>query len=120
MRKYLPYFTVLFLIIAINSKAQDNPQGQQTRLKIEEKNLRRTLIESWIDCYYIDGQLYLNPSEEIGDMYVSITNMSTGVCRNYDISADDAVIFVTLSNDSYYIECTTKQGVTYAGDLYIE
>lgn len=114
---FLLFFSAVTLpIIAEETKQQTN----HTQLQMPPlKHGPRTSIISWIDCHYTDGQLYLNPSEDIGDMYVSITDMSTGICRNFSVPVDDAVISITLDNGNYYIECTTSQGVTYEGKICI-
>lgn len=123
MKKLSIFFLLLFATITLPIIAEDKEEPSnhsQLRAEPSKKGPRTSVITSWIDCSYIDGLLYFNPSEDMGDLDVAISNNSTGATMYYVVDSDELTISVVLPNGSYYVGCTSQQGIYYEGTLTIQ
>ena len=82
------------------------------------KQRPRDLIQVPIACFYSNGSLFFTFMEDLGELEINVTNLSTGVeiIDEIDSFCGNALLEVPESSGEYQIEITTENGDSYYGE----
>lgn len=82
------------------------------------KQRPRDLIQVPIACFYSNGSLFFTFMEDLGELEINVTNLSTGVeiIDEIDSFCGNALLEVPESSSEYQIEITTENGDSYYGE----
>lgn len=121
MRKYLFYLVVLsVLVLGLASCAIDKPKRVKIKKPSSENTTGgrpRSLVDATIDCIYSDGSLSFSFMEDMGEVKITVTNLSSGVVSadNFDSFKGSAVLVTSSLVGEYRIDIVTQNGETYYG-----
>lgn len=123
MKKTL-FILIALLSIGFNS-AWSSVYSEDNNIKINKgkpikvpEERPRDLIQVPIACFYSDGSLFFTFMEDLGELEISVTNLSTGaeIIDEIDSFCGNAVMEVPESSGEYQIEITTETGEAYYGE----
>lgn len=85
------------------------------------KEFPRSLIEVPITCTYQNGFLFFTFMEDLGEVEISVTNLSTGaeIFDEIDSFCGNALLEVSESSGEYQIEITTENDDSYYGEYIL-
>ena len=86
--------------------------------KDPDKAQPRDLIQVPIACFYSNGSLFFTFMEDLGELEINVTNLSTGVeiIDEIDSFCGNALLEVPESSGEYQIDITTENGDSYYGE----
>lgn len=81
----------------------------------------RNLIQVPIACFYSNGSLFFTFMEDLGEVEISVTNLSTGaeIFDEIDSFCGNALLEVSESSGEYQIEITTENDDSYYGEYIL-
>lgn len=122
MKRVLLILCMLFSL-SVSSVLADNGNSKPVEMhkggaKDPNKVQPRDLIQVPIACFYSDGSLFFTFMEELGELEISVTNLSTGaeIIDEIDSFCGNALLEVPESSGEYQIEITTENGDSYYGE----
>ncbi len=123
--------TISFLLLALASLNAEptviRPRTDRTKKNITLENKARikphgdSLLESNVQCFYLEGRLYFGFRQSEGNAKVSVLNAQTG--REYTMTALSICPFSISVGEHpgyYLITLTTAKGNHYTGEYIIE
>lgn len=123
MKKTLFVLITLLLVGVGTIWSTENSEGKN--IKIEKGNPQeipevqpRDLIATPIFCTYNNATLFFSFLEDLGELDIIVTNLSTGATTTYPYDAASGSVVVGVSNESapYLIEIETISGDCYWGE----
>lgn len=116
----------MFAKVTIDEKQDNKPvEVKPVEIKLKKGSSTnddtrpRTLIP--IICIYADGTVQFTFMEDLGELEISVTNLSTGaeIIDEIDSFCGNALLEVPESSGEYQIEITTETGDSYYGEYIL-
>lgn len=115
---------ILSVFLCVNAIAWSQSERDRKEVVLEkvdkdsEELQPRTLVGVPITCTYSEGTLYFTFYEDLGELEITVTNLSSGAASvdECDSMTGSAIVDASSDSGSYRVEIVAEDGTYYYGD----